>query len=135
MSRQFISQLGDRAEVSEVYIASEKQLRPNRNGDLYLQVRLSDKTGVVNAMMWNANDGVYNSFENGDFVDVAGKSQVYNGNMQVILSHIDRAKPGSVDESAFSHVGADAIDEMSGRVATMLRSLQNFHLKNHLFVY
>ena len=130
MSRQFVSQLSDRDEVNEMFIASEKQLRPNRNGDLYLQVRLSDKTGVVNAMMWNAKDSVYNSFENGDFVDVAGKAQVYNGNMQVILAHIDRAKPGSVDENAFSHIGSDKIEKMSRRLAEMLRGMENFHLKN-----
>ncbi|MCA9216887.1 MAG: HD domain-containing protein [Planctomycetales bacterium] len=130
MSRQFISQLGDRDEVNEVYIASEKQLRPNRNGDLYLQLRLTDKTGVVNAMMWNAKESVYNSFENGDFVDVTGKSQVYNGNMQVILSHIDRAKPGSVDDSAFSHIGADQLEDMSRQVAAMIRAMDDFHLKN-----
>lgn len=130
MSRQFISQLGDRDEVNEVYIASEKQLRPNRNGDLYLQVRLSDKTGVVNAMMWNATDTVYGGFENGDFVDVHGKSQVYNGNMQVILSQIEKAKEGSVDESAFSHIGMESIESMSRRLAEILRGLEDFHLKN-----
>jgi 3'-5' exoribonuclease len=130
MTRQFISQLGDRDEVNEVYLASEKQLRPNRNGDLYLQVRLSDKTGLVNAMMWNATDGIYSGFENGDYVDVHGKSQVYNGNMQVILTQIERAKQGSVDESAFSHIGPESIEVMARRLAEILRGLEDVHLRN-----
>ena len=106
MTRQFISGFGDRHEVHEIFIASEKQLRSNRNGNLYLQLRLSDRTGTINAMMWNADDSVYSAFENGDYVQVHGTSQIYNGNMQVILNQIERAEPGRIDESEFVQIGA-----------------------------
>ena len=92
MPRRFINQLGEREEVDEIFFASEKQLRPNRNGNLYLQMRLSDRTGTVNAMMWNANEGIYQAFENGDFVHVQGTAQVYNGNLQIIVNQIDTAR-------------------------------------------
>jgi 3'-5' exoribonuclease len=87
MSRRFINQLGEREDIDEVFLASEKQLRPNRNGNLYLQLRLSDRTGTVNAMMWNAHEGIYQAFENGDFVHVQGTSQVYNGNLPIRPSY------------------------------------------------
>ena len=63
MTRKFINQLGEGENVDEVFLASEKQLRTNRNGNLYLQVRLSDRTGSLTAMLWNANDTLYRSFE------------------------------------------------------------------------
>lgn len=59
MSRQFINQLADGDSLDEVFIASEKQLRTNRNGNLYHQVRLSDKTGCLTAMLWNAQQRHY----------------------------------------------------------------------------
>jgi len=54
MSRRFVNEFTDGETVDQVFMASEKQLRTNRNGNLYLQVRLSDRTGSVTSMLWNA---------------------------------------------------------------------------------
>ncbi|MBT5882996.1 MAG: CMP-binding protein, partial [Planctomycetaceae bacterium] len=59
MTRRFINQLGENESIDQVFIANGKQLRPNRQGNLYLQVSLSDRSGIVNAMQWNANQTVY----------------------------------------------------------------------------
>ena len=79
MQRRFINQLSHQDAVSQVFLASQKQLRPNRNGNLYLQVELGDRTGSLSARMWNATDADYRSFEDGDFVHVEGTAQVYQG--------------------------------------------------------
>ncbi|RIK77403.1 MAG: CMP-binding protein, partial [Planctomycetota bacterium] len=70
--RRYVSQLAHNEAVQQVFLASEKQLRPNRNGNLYLQVELSDRSGTINARMWNASEDDYRAFENGDFVVVDG---------------------------------------------------------------
>ncbi len=49
MSRRFVSQLAHQESIDQVFLASEKQLRPNRNGNLYLQVDLSDRSGSIGA--------------------------------------------------------------------------------------
>lgn len=128
MPRRFISEFGEHEELNDIFVASDKQLRPNRNGNLYLQLRLTDRTGSVNAMMWNANDRVYNSFENGDYVQVRGTSQIYNGNLQMILTQIDVAEPGDVHEEDFVQMRAETVDQLLGRLAVMLRSMEDFHL-------
>ena len=63
MARRFINQLGEHENVDQIYQVTDKQLRTNRNGNLYLQVRLADRTGSVTAMLWNAGDQVYASFD------------------------------------------------------------------------
>ena len=88
MTRRFVNQLADGESIDQVFLASEKQLRTNRNGNYYLQLRLSDKTGSVTSMLWNANEGHYESFSNGDYVHVKGTSQVYNGGMQVLAKAV-----------------------------------------------
>ncbi len=130
MSRRFINQLGEREEIDDVFLASDKQLRPNRNGNLYLQLRLSDRTGSVNAMMWNANDRVYQAFNNGDYVHVHGTSQVYNGNLQIIVTQIDPAEPGYVDEADFVHVDDGQREALLRRLTELLRSIDNLDLRN-----
>ena len=61
----------------------------NRNGNLYLQVRLTDRTGSLVGMLWNANEKQFNTFENGDFVRASGATQFYQGGLQVILNKIE----------------------------------------------
>ena len=130
MSRRFISQLTDHEPVDEVFLASEKQLRTNRNGNLYLQVRLSDRTGSVTGMLWNANEGMYASFDNGDFIRVRGTSQNYNGALQLIVNKIDRESSQKVNESDFVTLSTSAIDDLTRQVAERLRGRRNYPLRN-----
>ncbi len=130
MSHRFINQLQDGEQVDEIYIASEKQLRPNRNGNLYLQLRLSDKTGSLTAMLWNANQSHYDEFNNGDYVRVQGTSQVYNGGMQVLAKGVKKADASRVDEEDFVTMSTSKLDSMVARIAELLRSMTNVHLRN-----
>ena len=130
MSRKSITQLGENESVNEVYIASSKQLRPNRQGNLYLQMQLSDKTGIVNAMMWNANETVYKKFEDGDYVKIQGTSQFYNGAMQVIVTHVERIDPSQVDEADFMQLSPQKVEDLLQDLASQLRSIRNIHLRN-----
>lgn len=130
MSRRFVNELSDGEVIDQVFLASEKQLRTNRNGNLYLQVRLNDKTGSVTAMLWNANQKHYDSFANGDFIRVKGTSQLYNGGMQVLAKQVDKSDDSSVDESDFVTLSNDAVEQMVTRVAEMLRGIGNVHLRN-----
>lgn len=130
MSRRFINELGERENLDDVFLVSEKQLRANRNGNLYLQVRLADKTGSVNGMMWNANDRVYSSFNNGDYIQVQATTQFYNGNLQLIINRIQQIDAARVDESDFSTLGTNDIESFSTKLTGMLRGISNFHLRN-----
>ncbi len=130
MAHRFINELVDGEAIDEIYLASEKQLRPNRNGNLYLQVRLSDRTGSLTAMLWNANQTNYDVFENGDFVRVKGTSQFYNGGMQVIAKGFDKADAQKIDESEFITLSVVAVEQMTQRLGEMLRGINNMHLRN-----
>jgi 3'-5' exoribonuclease len=130
MARRYINQLSDQEAVDEIFLATQKQLRPNRMGNLYLQVELCDRTGTITARMWNATEQDYRGFEPGDYVRVEGTAQLYQGAMQVIATSIHRAAAGEVDEGDFRPVPAVDIDSLRARLARVLRGLQNPHLRN-----
>lgn len=130
MTRRFVNELADGESIDQVFLASEKQLRPNRQGNLYLQVRLSDRTGSITAMLWNATDKHYEGFQNGDYIHVLGTSQLYNGGMQVLAKAINKNAGDKIDESDFVTLSSVKVNEMVARVSEMLRSMQNFHLRN-----
>ncbi|MFO0913161.1 MAG: HD domain-containing protein [Pirellulales bacterium] len=128
--RKFIAQLVENEEVDEVFLASDKQLRPNRNGNLYLQMRLSDRTGMVNSMMWNATDKTYRSFENGDYLRVQGTTQNYNGSLQIIAKQLEAVAPSSVQESDFVQVSRQRREELIHQLTEFIRDLENPHLRS-----
>ena len=58
MSRRFVEQLRDGDSLDDVYLCTDKQLRANRNGNLYLLLELRDRTGGISARLWNAEPQV-----------------------------------------------------------------------------
>ncbi len=130
MARRFVSDLGPQDNVDQIFLASQKQLRPNRNGNLYLQVDLSDRTGSIAARMWNAGEADYRSFEDGDLVHVEGATQVFQGGLQLIATSICKARAEEVDLADFMSLSPADIDRLALRLAELLRSMQDLSLRN-----
>src|SRR6516164_9007632 len=101
MGRRFVLQMADGDTIEEVYLVSDKQLRANRNGNLFLQLELRDRTGSITARLWNAGEHLFRSFEEGDFLLVKGKVQLFQGALQMILSHLDRVESEKVELTDF----------------------------------
>lgn len=127
---RYINRLGEGEQIHEVYLVSEKQLRSNRNGNLYLQVRLSDKTGSLVGMLWNANEKMFESFETGDYVRATGATQFYQGGLQVILNKLEPVDAGEVDVADYVTLGDTQIASLQARLSEMLRGIRNYPLRN-----
>lgn len=130
MPRRFVNQFGHQESIDQVFLAAQKQLRPNRNGNLYLQVELSDRSGSISARMWNASDAEYRTFDDGDFVRVEGSTQLYQGAMQLIATNICKARHDEIDFADFMPLSPADIDRLALRLAELLRSMQNTHLRS-----
>lgn len=128
MGRRFVNQLADQESVDEIYRVNHKQLRPNRNGDLYLQVDLADRSGTISALLWNADEALYRSFDVGQFVRVRGTAQIYNGAMQILANHVSRARNSDVQEEEFYPLASKAIDQLARQLTETLRRIANPHL-------
>lgn len=130
MPRRFVNQFGSQEAIDQIFLASQKQLRPNRNGNLYLQVELSDRSGTISARMWNASEVEYRNFEDGDFVRVEGSTQLFQGAMQLIATNICKARYEEVEPGDFMPLSPAEIDRMALRLGEMLRGMSNPHLRN-----
>ena len=129
MSRRFVQQMGDGDTVEEVYLITDKQLRANRNGNLYLQVELRDRTGSMSARLWNAGEHLFRSFDSGDFLLVKGKVQLFQGALQMILSHVDRVESEKVNLSDFLPHTEHDVSKLLERLRSILLRLGNPHLR------
>jgi 3'-5' exoribonuclease len=125
MARRLITELQPQARVDQTFRATHKQLRPNRNGQLYLQVELADKSGTITGRLWNASDEDFAAFEDGDYVRVDGNTQLYSGSMQIIVTAIERVDPRTIDESEFQVLSKNDLVRLEAELATMMGSLRS----------
>jgi len=125
MGRRWISDLKDGDLVEEVYFLADRQLRANRNAALYLSVDLRDRTGVINARQWNVTEVSCDPIQSGLYVKVRGKVQVFQGALQMILSHITPVTADGLDPADFEagppqNVAA-LLEELKAAMATVSR--------------
>src|SRR4051794_20127893 len=129
MSRRYVNQLNNGDAVDEAYLVSDKQLRANRQGNLYLQLELRDKSGSVGARLWNATEGLARTFEPGDYLRVRGKVQVFQGALQLILSHVEAVDPARVEPEDFLPQTTQNVARLTARLREVLLGLRNPHLR------
>jgi 3'-5' exoribonuclease len=128
MVRRNIQQLSDGESVDEIYLVADKQMRTNRNGNPYLQLELRDRTGSISARLWNASEALFRQFDTGDLLRVRGRVQLYQGSLQLILSHIAPAEDEKCDLSQFVPHSEQDISKLLERLRVLL-NFKNHHLQ------
>ena len=117
----FVNSLQDGESVEEVYLLVDRQLRANRNGDTYLLGQLRDRTGQISGLLWNVNESSVSHINAGDYVRVKGKVQLFQGNLQMILTRIDAAHSDNISAEDF-------IPQSSSDVVAQFEKLQEILL-------
>src|SRR5947207_6789524 len=129
MTRRFVTELADGEAVEDLFLVSDKQLRANRNGNLYIQVDLRDRSGVISARLWNAGEPLFRSFDVGDFVRARGKVQLFQGALQVILSGLEKVEPGSVELTDFLPHTTQDVGVLLQKLRDAVRKIGDPHLR------
>ena len=129
MTRRYVNQLVNGDSVDDAFLVADKQLRANRQGNLYLNLELRDKTGTVGARLWNATESLARLFEPGDFLHVRGKTQVFQGSLQIILNHLEVVDPSQIEPEDFLPQSTQNIAKLMARLREVLLGMNNPHLR------
>ena len=95
----FIKDLKPDSRVEGVYLLKLIGLRDKKNGGQYLLLKLSDMSGEIMGMMWDKINGVIDKVKPGDFVKVRFRVQVYNNNLQAVVSKIEKVEENDVENA------------------------------------
>ena len=128
MNRTPVAELADGQPLEQAFRAADKQLRVNRQGGKYILLRLADRTGVIAAMFWNADEKLFDSFDRGDYVFCHGRTQIHNGTLQIIVTGLERMDPSEVELSEFERFDAAESERLIGRLGELFSKLSNPHL-------
>ncbi|HZV80916.1 MAG TPA: HD domain-containing protein [Geobacteraceae bacterium] len=132
MRTLFVKDIKDRDHVSEVFLVKEKITAMAKNGKPYLTIRLMDKSGEVDAKVWDNADQVAAQFERNDFLAITAKASVYLGKMQLVISELRRMPEEQVVLADFLPETENDIRQMEGELHSLVASLSNDWLRRLL---
>ncbi len=100
--------------VNEVYLVKSKEARTTKSGKPYLKLRLGDRSGTADCMVWERSESISSHFEAGDLVIVQGRASEYQGTLQLEATDVLSASDSGMDARAFLPSTFRDIDELVG---------------------
>lgn len=124
---------GDR--ISDIYLCKHKQALLTKNGKPYETLILQDKTGTIDAKIWEPNSQGIDDYEMLDYVEVVGDIVNFQGALQFNVKRIRVCQPDEYNEKDYLPVSNKDIDEMFREMMQFLDSIQNEYLKQLIDIF
>ena len=121
---------GDR--VADIYLCKHKQSAVTKNGKPYDNVILQDKTGTVDAKIWDPNSAGIEDFDSLDYIEVHGDVTVFQGANQINIKRIRKCREGEYDPADYLPVSRFSVDDMMQELLGLIDSIDNSYLKKLL---
>jgi 3'-5' exoribonuclease len=119
------------------FLCTQKDVRAGRGGDLYIALSLQDRTGLVRARIFHEAARLRDEFDSGDFVKVAGHTDLFNGRVQLLVENIRRVNPDQDRGMGFREEdcvlsAARPVDEMWGELQELIQHVRDPFLRELL---
>lgn len=129
---KYIKDYKDGDRVFDIYFCKFKSSAVTKNGKSYDNVIIQDKTGTLDAKIWDPNNVGIADFEAMDYIEVYGEVTSFNGALQVNVKRVRRCEEGEYDESEYMPVSEKNQDEMYAELLKIIDSIQNTYLRTLL---
>lgn len=124
---------GDR--VADIYMCKQKTAAVTKNGKNYLNVILQDKSGVMDAKVWEPNSAGIDDFDDKDYIEVIGDVSSFNGSLQISIKRARVAHEGEYNPGDYLPMSKRNIDEMYSEILSLIDSVKNEHLNKLLCMF
>ena len=116
--------------ITSLFVVAAKQVKSKKNGELYLSLVLADRTGQVQANMWDNVGDTISSFDQDDFIKVKGILHKYNGRWQITIHKIRKLGDSEIDYADYLPKTTKNVDQLWKTVCDYVESFQNPWLKS-----
>ncbi len=130
MAHLYVKEIQPGQQIQDTYMVTQPVLRNTTRGDLYIAMFLSDKTGKVNSRIWQATEQLYQSIPSEGFVAIRGKSELYQGSMQIVVNDVQVVPPDQVSLMDYMPRTDKNISEMFEQFKAIIGTISNSDLKN-----
>jgi 3'-5' exoribonuclease len=116
MKPAFVTDLKPDTAITSFFLVSEKEMRSTREGKAFLRLELGDRTGTVEARLWDNAEGVAATFSRDDIVKVQGRVESYRNKLQLSIDRMRRAEPGEVELADYFPHTAENVEDLYVRL-------------------
>ena len=129
MKTSYVTDLLSEQNITSFFLVHEKELRNTREGRAYLRLELGDRSGTIEARMWDQFEAAAKDIQRDDFVKVQARVEVYRNKPQLALIQLRLAKPEEIDLADYlPHTTAD-VEKMFAELRGYAESISNSWLK------
>jgi len=121
--------------VTTSYVVSNKQIKAKKSGEPYLDLTLMDRTGTIQAKMWDNVEECTASFEQDDIVKIKGLINKYNQRWQLTIHKIRKMEESAIDFSDYLPKTSKDIDELWQTLGGFVASIEEPHLRRLLELF
>ena len=127
----FITDCGQQENkvITSTFVVVSKQVKPKKTGDPYLALVLGDRTGQIEAKMWDNVEDALDAFEQDDFLKVKGLINKYKNRFQLTIHKLRRLGDSEIDYSDYLPKTTKNVDELWQTLAEFVASFQDPYLK------
>lgn len=116
--------------ITSSFVVVSKQVKPKKSGDPYLALTLGDRSGQLEAKMWDNVEEVLDAFEQDDFLKVKGLINKYKNRFQLTVHKLRKLGESEVDFSDYLPKTTKDIDELWKTLAAFVTSFENPYLRS-----
>ena len=129
---RYIETFREGMHVSDVYLCKNKQIQLTKNGKEYGNLVLQDKTGTIDAKIWDLNSPGVGDFDTMDYVCIESDVTLFQNSNQLNVRRIRKAGEGEYIESDYLPVSKRDIGKMYEELLAFIKSVKNPYLNRLL---
>src|SRR5215475_7938852 len=129
MKTPFISELNSEQNITTFFLVCEKEMRNTKEGKPYLRLELGDRSGTIEARMWDQIEVIAREVDREDIVKVQGRVEIYRGRPQFAVIQMRKAKPEEVDLADYLPTTKEDVEKMFTQLLAEAESIKNPWLK------
>lgn len=129
---KYIESLREGQRINEVYLCKVKQSAMTKAGKPYDNLTLQDKTGMLDAKIWEPGSVGIDEFDSLDYIAVMGDITSFQGNLQLNVKRVRKVQEGEYDPVDYLPVSDKNIDEMYTELTGLIQTITQPYLKQLL---
>jgi len=118
--------------ITSLFVVAVKQVKSKKSGELYLSMILADRSGQIQANMWDNVNEALSAFDQDDFVKVKGVVHKYNGRWQLTVHKMRKLGESEIDYADYLPKTSKDVEQLWQTICSYVDSFENPWLKSLL---
>ena len=132
---KYIESFREGERINEIYLCKFKQAALTKAGKPYDNVILQDKTGTIDAKIWDPGSVGIDEFDALDYVAITGDITSFQGNLQLSIKRARKVNEGEYEPKDYLPTTDKDVNEMYAELMQYIQSVNNPYLSKLLHTF